>query len=117
VSQAGCPRSWSSIAQAHHLRELESPQPPGVHFITLRRRSRKMMEAIAAEPLLARKRIELEGVSRSCRPPRILDRGIVVCFQKRAQNPLLQAANFHKTGLPVPWLAPTPLAAHTNQTT
>ena len=74
-----------------------------------------MMEAIAAKPFSSWKRIELEGVSRSCRPPLILDRGVEVCFPKHAHTPLLLAADFHKTGLPVPWLAPTALAAHTNQ--
>jgi len=48
----------------------------GVNFITLRRRSRKMMQEIAAEPISAWRRIELEGVSRTYRTPRILDRTI-----------------------------------------
>jgi hypothetical protein len=35
----------------------------------------------------------------------ITEREIVVRFQKRAHNPLLMAAGFAKTNLPVPWLA------------
>ena len=34
----------------------------------------------------------------------ITEREIVVRFQKRAHNPLLMAAGFGKTDLPVPWL-------------
>jgi len=34
----------------------------------------------------------------------ITERDITVCFQKRAHNPLLMAAGFDKTDLPVPWL-------------
>jgi hypothetical protein len=48
----------------------------GVRFMTLRRRSPKMMADIAAEPISAWRRIEIEGVSRTYRTPRILDRRI-----------------------------------------
>jgi hypothetical protein len=34
----------------------------------------------------------------------VTDREIEVRFQKRAHNPLLLAAGFHKTNLPIPWL-------------
>jgi hypothetical protein len=34
----------------------------------------------------------------------ITDQGIEVRFQKRAHNPLLLAAGFGKTDLPIPWL-------------
>jgi hypothetical protein len=50
----------------------------GVLFMTLRRRSAKMMAAIAAEPISAWRRIEIEGVSRTYRTPRILDRRITL---------------------------------------
>lgn len=50
----------------------------GVRFLTLRRRSRKMLAEMAAEPLSAWRRIELEGVSRRYRTPRILDRKITL---------------------------------------
>lgn len=45
----------------------------GVDFITLRRRSRKMLQQAHKEPLSAWRRIELEGVSRIYKTPRILD--------------------------------------------
>jgi hypothetical protein len=48
----------------------------GVRFMTLRRRSPKMVAEIAAEPISAWRQIEIEGVSRSYRTPRILDRRI-----------------------------------------
>jgi hypothetical protein len=50
----------------------------GVRFMTLRRRSPKMMAEIAAEPISAWRRIEIEGVSRTYRTPRILDRRITL---------------------------------------
>jgi transposase len=45
----------------------------GVQFITLRRRSKKMLQEAHKEPLSAWRRIELEGVSRIYKTPRILD--------------------------------------------
>jgi hypothetical protein len=50
----------------------------GVRFMTLRRRSPKMMTEIAAEPITAWRQIEIEGVSRTYRTPRILDRRIAL---------------------------------------
>ena len=50
----------------------------GIAFITLRRRSRKLLDEIRNEPLSAWRRIELESVSRAYRTPRILDRKIVL---------------------------------------
>ncbi len=48
----------------------------GIRFITLRRRSRNMVQAAAATALSAWRRIELDGVARIYRTPRILDRMI-----------------------------------------
>lgn len=48
----------------------------GVHFITLRRRSRKILREIAAVPASAWRQVELKGVTRLYRTPRILDRRI-----------------------------------------
>ena len=45
----------------------------GIRFITLRRRSPKMLRDIAAAPVSRWKRIELEGLARIYRTPRILD--------------------------------------------
>ncbi|MGD0661688.1 MAG: hypothetical protein ABSD38_26805 [Syntrophorhabdales bacterium] len=48
----------------------------GIAFITLRRRSARMLQEIAKEPVSAWRRIELHGVSRIYKTPRILDRRI-----------------------------------------
>ena len=45
----------------------------GIHFITLRRRSKKMLYELSQAPLSAWRKIELEGVRRVYRTPRILD--------------------------------------------
>src|SRR5262245_25156885 len=50
----------------------------GIGFITLRRRSAKILEEIRRTPPSAWRRIELEGVSRTFRHPRILDRRITL---------------------------------------
>jgi transposase len=49
-----------------------------IRFITLRRRSRKMLDEIAKEPASAWRQIELAGVSRAYRTPKILDRKITL---------------------------------------
>jgi transposase len=61
----------------------------GVQFITLRRRSPKLMEALDAQPRSAWRRIELQGVSRIYRTPRILDQQVTL---KGYANPLRQIA-------------------------
>lgn len=48
----------------------------GIQFMTLRRRSRQLVEAIYHAPTSAWRRIELEGVSRVYKTPRILDQRI-----------------------------------------
>jgi hypothetical protein len=48
----------------------------GIAFITLRRRSRQLVAAIFQAPASAWRRIELDGVSRIYKTPRILDRRI-----------------------------------------
>lgn len=50
----------------------------GISFMTLRRRSKKMIEEINNEPISAWRRIELQGVSRIYKNPRILDHKIVL---------------------------------------
>jgi len=50
----------------------------GVPFITLRRRHPKMMAEIAATPPSAWQRIELDGIARLYRKPRILDQRITL---------------------------------------
>jgi hypothetical protein len=48
----------------------------GIRFITLRRRSRNMLDEIARQPRSAWRRIELKGVSRQYKRPRVLDERI-----------------------------------------
>jgi len=49
-----------------------------IQFITLRRRSKEMVQALLARPVSAWRRIELENVSRIYRTPRILDEKITL---------------------------------------
>jgi transposase-like protein len=48
----------------------------GVQFITLRRRTKKLLDEIARTPTSAWRRIELESVARAYKTPRVLDRRI-----------------------------------------
>jgi len=50
----------------------------GIHFITLRRRSPKLLDEIARTPTSAWRRVELESVSRAYKTPRVLDRRITL---------------------------------------
>jgi hypothetical protein len=50
----------------------------GIDFITLRRRSRKLLDEVARTPTSAWRRVELEGVSRAYKTPRVLDRRITL---------------------------------------
>jgi hypothetical protein len=50
----------------------------GIKFITLRRRSKKLMERIARTPMSAWHRIELESISRAYRTPRVMDQQITL---------------------------------------
>ena len=50
----------------------------GINFTTLRRRSQKMLEEIHQKPRSAWRRIQLEGVSRIYKTPRILDQKITL---------------------------------------
>jgi transposase len=59
----------------------------GVQFITLRRRSRKMLQEIHKAPISAWRRIDLVGVSRIYKTPRILDNKITL---KDYQGPIRQ---------------------------
>jgi len=63
----------SKLTTYGHLHQLNQM---GIAFITLRRRSAKMLQEIAKEPVSAWRRIELQAVSRIYKTPRILDRRI-----------------------------------------
>lgn len=60
----------TTYANLNRLNEL------GIKFITLRRRTRKMLQKIHQLPLSAWRRIELKNVKQAYRTPRILDRKI-----------------------------------------
>jgi hypothetical protein len=59
----------------------------GIPFITLRRRSQKHLAEIGRTPPSAWRRVELEGVSRIYRTPRVLDRQIAL---KGYEGPIRQ---------------------------
>jgi hypothetical protein len=50
----------------------------GIKFITLHRRSKKMLEEMCRTPVSAWRRIELEGVSRIYKTPKILDNKVTI---------------------------------------
>jgi hypothetical protein len=62
----------TTYAKLNELNQL------GIHFITLRRRSKGLMREIDQTPTSAWRRIELKGVSRQYTHPRILDRRITL---------------------------------------
>jgi hypothetical protein len=55
---------------------LDALNQMGIRFITLRRRSEKLLEQIASAPPSSWRRVELKGVSREYRTPRVLDRRV-----------------------------------------
>ena len=55
---------------------LDSLNQMGIQFITLRRRSKKLLDEIAKTPMSAWRRIKLESVSRAYKTPRVLDQQI-----------------------------------------
>jgi hypothetical protein len=57
-------------------RNLDTLNQWAVAFITLRRRSRKMLQELHKQPPSAWRHIELQGVSRLYKTPRILDRKV-----------------------------------------
>jgi transposase len=73
----------TTYANLNRLNEM------GIAFITLRRRSRKLLDEIRNEPLSAWRRIELESVSRAYRTPRILDRKIVLAGYQGALRQII----------------------------
>jgi transposase len=50
----------------------------GIAFITLRRRSKKLLDEVATTPASAWRRVELKSVSRAYKTPRVLDRRVVL---------------------------------------
>jgi hypothetical protein len=56
----------------------------GIDFTTLRRRTRNLLQQIHTQPLSAWRRVELDGVSREYRTPRVLDQTIQLAGYKGA---------------------------------
>jgi hypothetical protein len=72
------PAEWlfdSRLTPSGKLSELNRQGNP---FITLRRGSAKLLRAIALQPAVAWRPVELENVGRLSRPPRILDHRIAL---------------------------------------
>ncbi len=69
----------------------------GIRFITLRRRSAKMLHEIHARPESAWRRIELEGVSRAYRTPRIIDQQVTLAEYEGPLRQLVVADPGHET--------------------
>jgi hypothetical protein len=65
----------SKLTTYANLNELNNM---GVRFITLRRRTAKILQDLHQQPRSAWKRIELQGIARAYRTPRILDRKITL---------------------------------------
>jgi len=65
----------SKLTTYANLSELDRQ---GVQFITLRRRGPKLMQELLAQPRSAWRRIELDGVSRIYRTPRILEQQVML---------------------------------------
>jgi hypothetical protein len=62
----------TTYANLHKLNRM------GIQFITLRRRSKKLLDATAQVPASAWRRIELESTSRAYKTPRVLDQRIAL---------------------------------------
>jgi len=59
-------------------KNLDRLNQMGIEFITLRRRSKRMLQGIAQVPDSAWRRIELENIARAYRTPKILDQSIAL---------------------------------------
>ena len=76
----------SKLTTHAHLNDLNNY---GIHFITLRRRTAKQLKELSEKPRSRWRRIELQGVSRQYRSPRILDERILL---KDYEGPVRQIA-------------------------
>jgi len=63
-------------SQLTTYRNLSQINQQGIHFITLRRRSRQMLGEILSTPASAWRRITLDSLTRSFRTPRVLDQRV-----------------------------------------
>lgn len=63
-------------SQLTTYRNLSQINQQGIHFITLRRRSRQMLGEILSTPAAAWRRITLDSLTRSFRTPRVLEQRV-----------------------------------------
>ena len=75
---AGCPTELVFDSKLTTYANLQALNQMGIAFITLRRRSPGLVAELDATPVSAWRRIELKGVHRAYRHPRILDRRITL---------------------------------------
>jgi hypothetical protein len=68
----------------------------GIDFITLRRRSRQMLQEVWARPVSAWRQIHLDGVSRIYRDPRVLDEKISLAGYEGAIRQIIVADLGHE---------------------
>ncbi len=82
----------------------------GIFFMTIRRRSRKMVHEIHQTPPSAWRRIELQGVSRLYKHPRIIDKKIALSGYEGELRQLIIEDLGHEepTVLITNWLRPSP---------
>jgi transposase len=77
-------------------RNLDRLNKLGIDFITLRRRSKKMLVDVARQPLSAWRRIELERVPRTYRHPRVLNQKVQLGHYEGACRQLVVADLGHE---------------------
>jgi transposase len=71
-----CPEELIFDSRLTTYANLNRLNQQGIRFITLRRRTPKLLHQIAQQPLSAWRRVELESTSRAYRTPRLLDQSI-----------------------------------------
>jgi Transposase DDE domain len=74
----GAPRELIFDSKLTTYANLSQLNEQGVQFITLRRRSPQLLDGLRARPRSAWRRIELDGVSRQYKTPRILDERVTL---------------------------------------
>ena len=82
-------RSSSSTRSSPPMPTSTALNRLGISFITLRRRSAGLLEELAAAPASAWRRIELKGVNRTYRTPKVLDKMIEL---RDYEGPIRQVA-------------------------
>lgn len=90
------PRELIFDSKLTTYRNLDQLNRWKIDFITLRRRSRPMVQEILATPLSAWRRISLQGVSRLYKTPRVLDRMILLKGYRESLREIVAADLGHE---------------------